>query len=199
VPLEELRGVDSAELIRYLPSGWRTVTPSGLVIGGIGGMESGQRPRTRYHPLAYIDQDAVEALLAGPSFDVLLTHQGPTDVQGDHGSPTLQLLLDEEVARVWFHGHSTPQRDPITAGPREKCLVVPLGDIAFPGRGRTADDPGLEGWCYFRFLDGKPSVTKETPPFWRDLRSTRWSQSPDGGLVAPDVQRFLWQAQKGAS
>lgn len=191
VPAAELRAVDSSGFIHYLPSGWRCRTPGGVVVGGVGGMEAGQR-RAHYHPLAYIDEAAVEALLDAEPVDVLITHQGPAAVQGDHGSPTLDVLLKRPVARAWFHGHSTPVTEPTPAGTGGKCLVVPLGDVAFPGRGRNADDPGLDGWAYLTMGEGGPAVTKETPPFWRELRRSRWVTADDGRLVSPDLARFLW-------
>ena len=137
---EELPAVDPGRFLRYLPSGWKMTTASGLIVGGVGGMEPGQR-RTRYHPMAYIDESAVEVLLDGSKMDVLVTHQGPAAVQ-EHGSPTLQRLLDAEVSRAWFHGHSTPNPDPVDAGPNRACRVVPLGDVAFAGRGRARGRAG---------------------------------------------------------
>src|SRR4051812_45764585 len=91
VPVDDLRGVDTREFIKYLPSGWRAVTPSGLVVGGLGGIQPAQRPGRKYHPMAYIDDADVEALLdtaGGPgSLDLLVTHEGPSETQGyDHGS-----------------------------------------------------------------------------------------------------------------
>jgi hypothetical protein len=62
-------------------------------------------------------------------------------VQGDHGSETLQLLLDEGIASAWVHGHSTPCLDVVRAGPGGQTEVVPLGDVTFPGRGRQAREP----------------------------------------------------------
>ncbi|HEX8913793.1 MAG TPA: metallophosphoesterase, partial [Humisphaera sp.] len=94
VPVDQLRGADAQEFVRYLPSGWRTVLPSGLVVGGVGGIQPGQRARVGYDPMAYIEDRAVEALLDAPPVDVLITHQGPAGVQGDHGSELLDLLLE---------------------------------------------------------------------------------------------------------
>jgi predicted phosphodiesterase len=190
VPIEQLRGVDTAEHILYLPSGWRCRTASGAIVGGLGGIESGQRP-SRYHSMAFIDDDAVEGMLDAGPLDILVTHQGPANVQGDHGSPTLDVLLDAGIARAWFHGHSTPVPDATRAGPGGCCEVVPLGDVAFSNRGRNAGDPGLHGWARAAVLPGgSVQVTKETPPFWRDLRKSRWMRSQDGRLVAPDLAAF---------
>jgi hypothetical protein len=189
--IEQLPAVVAGRFIRYLPSGWKMTTASGLIVAGVGGMEPGQR-RARYHPMAFVDESAVESLLDGSKADILITHQGPSAVQGEHGSPTLQALLDADVARVWFHGHSTPNPQPIDAGPNGACRVVPLGDVAFAGRGKSAGEPGLGGWAYLTVRDGVPVVRKETPPFWRDLRQSHWARTSDGGLVAPDLARFAW-------
>src|SRR5262249_8320071 len=94
VPLADLPEVDRWGRIRLLPPGWAAVAPGGHTVGGVGGIEPGQR-RAKYHPMAYIEDRAVESLLARvpPQLDVLLTHQGPAQVQGDHGSETLDLLM----------------------------------------------------------------------------------------------------------
>ncbi len=92
VTLDDLPPVDAGGHVRYLPSGWRVRTPGGRVVAGVGGIEPGQR-RARYDPMAYVDPAAVSALSAAGGVDLLVTHQGPTAVQGDHGSPTLDPLL----------------------------------------------------------------------------------------------------------
>lgn len=193
VPVDQLRGVDAGEFIKYLPSGWRTVLPSGRVVGGIGGMQAGQRARTKYHPLAYIEDAAVEAMLDRGPVDLLITHQGPAGVQGDHGSEALDLLLEAGTARAWFHGHSIFIAEPTWAGKDDATLVVPLGDVAFSGRGAKRHDPGLDGWAYVLGRGEATRVVKETPPFWRELRQSRWMLSDDGRLVAPDLVRYLWE------
>jgi hypothetical protein len=91
VDMSDLPTVDTDGFIRYLPSGWRTTTAAGFVVGGIGGMEAGQ-PLVKYHPMAFIDDNAVEMLLRDGPVDILLTHQGPSLVQGTGGSPTLDRL-----------------------------------------------------------------------------------------------------------
>jgi hypothetical protein len=83
-----LPAVEPGRHIRYLPSGWRCRTPSGLVVAGVGGIERNQR-RVNYHEMVYIDQDAVAHLLGQPAVDVLITHQGPSVLQGQSGSDTL--------------------------------------------------------------------------------------------------------------
>ena len=187
VPIDDLPTVDTGGYIRYLPSGWRTTSAAGRTIAGVGGMDVGQR-RARYDSMAYVDDAAVSALCAVGNADLLVTHQGPTAVQGDHGSPTLQRLLDADVARVWCHGHSTPVGDVTRVG---RCDVVPLGDVAFAGRGPNAGDPGRHGWATVRFGDGEPSIVKTPPPFWREYRQKLWRTAADGRLVCPDLWPFV--------
>ena len=189
IPVDELRGADSAEYIRYLPSGWRTVTPSGIVIAGVGGMEAGQR-RAKYHPMAYIDEQAVAALLDDERpVDILITHQGPAGVQGEYGSPTLDLLLDARLSRLWFHGHGASTYEATTVG---TCTVVPLGDATFRSRGKGAGDPYTDGYARVT-ADAPGSITavKEELPFWREFRRSRWLESQSGLPVAPPLARFI--------
>jgi hypothetical protein len=190
VDVGELPTVDADGYVRYLPSGWTTVTPAGCAVAGVGGMERGQRS-AQYHPMAYIDDAAVEALCDGPPVDVLVTHQGPAATQGNLGSPTLDLLLDRGVARAWFHGHAIPNPEVVRAGPADACTVVPLGDVAFGGRGVRAEDPGLDGWSYARVSPDAVDVARETPAFWRDYRRGKWKTLPDGRLVCPDLVPFI--------
>lgn len=183
VSLRELPVVDTGGYLHYLPSGWRCETPRGLVIGGVGGIEKGQR-YADYHPMAYIDQDAVSHLLEQPPVDVLITHQGPSELQGEKGSETLQLLLDEAKAPVWFHGHSTPQKAISHCGPNQGTLVVPLEDIAFSCKGPEGDDPGENGWA---ILHKGSEVERCRPDFWREYRKRRWHAIDEKGLVCPDL------------
>ena len=191
--LDELPAVDTAGFIRLLPSGWRTALPSGHALAAVGGIEPGQR-RTRYHPMAYVDEEAVFTVLDDGPCDLLITHQGPSGVQLGHGSDLLQPLLDAGIAKAWFHGHSVLVADPTPPGPGGRTLVVPLGDVAFPGRGRPGDDPGLHGWSWASLgADGGVSVTKQIPPFWRDFRRHKWVRSDDGRLVSPSLVSYLWK------
>jgi hypothetical protein len=192
VPLDDLPGVDAEDHIRLLPSGWQVITASGCRVSGVGGIEKGQR-KARYHPMAYIDEDAVAHLLGRQRSELLLTHQGPSEVQGVHGSDTLQLLLDEGIATAWFHGHSTPCPDAVLAGPGGQTQVVPLGDVTFPGRGRYAHEPGEHGWAIVSVEDRTVSVEKRTPPFLRDFRQTKWARTPDGRLICPPLAQVGWE------
>jgi len=186
VEIGELRSVDTGGWIRYLPSGWRCRTASGRVVGGVGGIERGQRA-ARYHELAYIDDRAVAALLGDGLLDVLVTHQGPAAVQGDHGSQTLDLLLERGLASFWFHGHSTPIRTVTAVG---RTIVVPLGDVAFSTRGEKHDEPGDDGWSHLQ-LGEQSHVTRERPAFWRDYRRRKWIERPGGQLVCPDLAAWI--------
>ena len=185
VPVRELPAADSGGHLRYLPSGWRVTTDAGKVVGGVGGIEAGQR-RARYHDLAYLDEDAILRLLVAPPFDLLITHQGPGGVQGDHGSPSLQPLLDAGVAAVWCHGHSAPVPGPVEFG---RTTVVPLRDAAFPKSLARRDHFGEDA---FALVDG-PTVTRGRPAFWRDYRFKRWHDAGGGRLVCPD----LWPWARG--
>ena len=103
VEIDSLVYVDSGGWIRYLPSGWRCRTRSGVIVGGIGGIERGQRS-ARYHDIAYLDDRAVMGLMSGGPLDVLLTHHG--------------------LAKYWFHGHSTPIREITAIGNNDRRAAV---------------------------------------------------------------------------
>jgi hypothetical protein len=188
VEVPALPPVDPGGHLRYLPSGWRCRTGSGLVVAGVGGIERGQR-YADYHEMAYIDPGAVLHLLEQPPADVLITHQGPSGLQGEKGSDTLQLLLDGGVARAWFHGHSIPNPEIGRFGPGACTLVVPLGDVAFPSKGPEADDPGEDGWAVF--YPGEAAVRRQRPEFWRDYRKRRWLEVDERRLVSPDLARWV--------
>lgn len=182
VPIDSLPAVDTNGHIRLLPTGWTTLTPDGYLVAGVGGMEAGQR-RAKYHELAYIEEDAVLGLMAQEPVDLLITHQGPARVQGDHGSPTLDALLETGMARFWFHGHSTPVQTPMDVG---GTTVVPLGDLAF-----AHGAPGLRGWARLELRDGAHQLALDPPPFWRELRLHHWHQTRGGRLVHPDLVQFI--------
>jgi hypothetical protein len=126
----------------------------------------------------------VARLRGGPPVDLLLTHQGPAAVQGGHGSPTLDTLLDPAVARFWFHGHSTPVLPPTPVG---RTLVVPLGDVAFT-RARDRPRPRPPRVVH---ADGGHTLHRDPPPFWRELRLRHWHTTPGGRLVHPELVRFV--------
>ena len=58
VEIDRLPTVDTGGFIRYLPSGRRCRTRSGIVVGGIGGIDVRQRTG-KYHDLAYFDETTV--------------------------------------------------------------------------------------------------------------------------------------------
>ena len=185
VPISRLPAVDSAGFIRYLPSGWKCKTRSGVIVSGIGGIERGQRS-AEYHEMAYIDESAILHLIEGGPFDILITHQGPAKVQGPSGSPNLDYLLEKEICRYWFHGHSTPNMAIQTCGPKGETVVVPLGDIAFPMKGEHTEDSGKNGFCHLSLGD-PDHITRERPEFWREYRKRKWKQHADGLLIAPQL------------
>jgi len=193
VALSELPAVDPQRRIRYLPCGTTARTRSGVRIGAIGGIEQGQRGAW-YHPLAYINEDAVLHMLKPANqVDILITHQGPSAAQGAHGSETLQWLLDAGVARCWFHGHSTPIQTIQQLGPHGATTVMPLNDVGF---GHPAGDPGKDGYAWFDATGAggnagePPQLVRDTPPCWREFRQKRWRTVAGGLMVCP----ALWDA-----
>ena len=152
---DDLHGVDRNGHVRLLPSGWKVALPGGCVVAGVGGIERGQR-RAEYHPMAYIDDRAVEALCDGGPVDVLVTHQGPAEVQGEEaGSQTLQFLLDQRVARA--------------------------GSTATPRRTGTSSPPARTArawWCRSATSPSSPAAgPRVTPGYWAGVtpasRATR--------------------------
>jgi hypothetical protein len=186
-PPADLPAVDSAGRIRLLPSGWRVRTRSGIVVGGIGGIQLGQRLAAGYPDMAYIDAAAVARLGAADELDVLITHQGPARVQGiSSGAEALDVLLDRARPCVWFHGHSRRRREPIRIGSTD---VVPLGDATFdPRRGwRVATDAWHEAWH-----DGTTVKHRARMPNGvREMPHSAWARTADGRLVAPHLVRFI--------
>jgi DNA repair exonuclease SbcCD nuclease subunit len=82
--INQLPPVDTGGCIRYLPSGFRCRTASGKVVGGIGGIELGQR-NAKYHDLAYLNELAILRFLDNPAIDLLVTHQGTSGIHDDGG------------------------------------------------------------------------------------------------------------------
>ena len=192
VEVNALPTVDTGGHIRLLPSGWAVALPSGVVAGGIGGIEEGQR-FARYHRMAYLDEAAILHLCEEiKRVDLFLTHQGPASIQGAGGSPTLERVLDAGVPRAWFHGHSLSDEDIHRAGPGERTLVVPLEDIAFPGRDPENDLPGAGGWAAVTVGDDV-DVRREPPPFLREFRRGRWTRTKGGLLVSPALAHLAWR------
>ncbi len=188
VEVTSLPTVDPGGHIRYLPSGWRCRTRSGLIVAGVGGIERGQR-YADYHEMAYINEEAVLHLLDQPKVDVLITHQGPSELQGEKGSDTLQLLLESGFARFWFHGHSVSNSQIERSGPGGATLVVPLNDIAFSSKGIHGDDPGEDGWAVL--FGDRNEVRRERPNFWRDYRKRKWKAVDERRLVCPDLIQWV--------
>ncbi|MEL6181231.1 MAG: metallophosphoesterase, partial [Myxococcota bacterium] len=127
VPVATLPGVDTNGFIRWIPSGWRVSLSGDVCVGAVGGIEPEQR-HAAYHPMAFLDDDAVAALASQPphSIDLLITHQGPAVLQGEQGANVLDLLVEAQVARLWCHGHATPHPAAATVG---STTLVPLSDV----------------------------------------------------------------------
>jgi len=185
VPPSHLPRLDPAGRISFLPSGWRTVTASGLIVGAIGGIQPGQRPKAGYPPRAYISEDAVLSFCDRPAVDALISHQGPAEIQGmQRGSDHLDVILKCGLIRTWFHGHSIADDTIRTVG---ETTVVPLNGIPFQTRGPDAGMPGTDAWCWARYNGAELEVVRELPRFWREFDQRRWIRRPDGQLVAPQL------------
>ena len=185
VAIIDLPHVDTGGFIQYLPSGWKCRTRSDLIVAGVGGIERGQR-QARYHDLAYLDELAILNLLETGPFDVMVSHQGPSTTQGNHGSQLLDAVLNEGLCRCWFHGHSTPHPAIVQCGRNDTTTVVPLRDVAFPMKGLVTDEPGDDGWC--RVIFGETmDITRERPSFWREFRRRKWRELASGQLIAPPI------------
>lgn len=188
VSIGDLPAVDSGSHIRLLPSGWTVRLPSGHSVAGIGGIERGQR-RARYHEMAYLRDDAIDHIASNGRVDLLLTHQGPAQVQGEaSGSKSLDLLLDERVANVWFHGHAVPKPSIATfRGPRE-TTVVPLADIAFSTKSDRFFMPGTGGWAWVDLSGSSPVAQRFDPACLREFPRTKWSKTAAGLWVSPTLK-----------
>ena len=66
--------------------------------------------------------------LMGRRFDVLLTHCGPTGVQGTLGSPLLRSVIDSAQPKYHFYAHHTEHIEPIEIG---ETSCVWLNDVNF--------------------------------------------------------------------
>lgn len=193
VTVDELPAIDRLGRIRYLPSGWILRLASGLRVAGIGGIDPDQRV-ARYHPLAYLDEEAIECVRAeGGGIDLLITHQGPACLQGSGGSPRLDRLALEGVAGVWCHGHSVHRDELCRIGPADRMQVVPLHDVAFPISGPAAGQIRCQGWAWITFDSAEPAVVREAPDWLRTFDRRRWYTMRDGRLVCPPLRRIAWR------
>lgn len=187
VPVGDLPRVGVAGRISLLPNGWRAVTPGGVVVGGLGGIDRQQR-KTKYHEMAYITDDQLSAITGGDRVDVLLTHSGPAVTQPfPRGSALLDRVAESRAARVWCHGHSI-DRDHDRIAFHRDTAIVPLHGVAFGKRhGPDDGEPGRDAWCHV-VLDGEDvTITRERPTFWRDYHRRAWVCRADGQLIAPQL------------
>ena len=189
VEIDRLPTVDSGGFIRYLPSGCRCHTQSGIIVGGIGGIEIGQR-RSEYHDMAYLDDAAVSQFLKNSPVDLLVTHQGPSSIQGDGGSDSLQKLLSAGRMRCWCHGHSIHRPEIVVAGPNGSVRVVPLKDATFI---KPSDDPGRDCFVAVQFdsLEEPPSVEMIYPQNWWHYHRRNWFQLDEQCLICPDLAQHI--------
>jgi hypothetical protein len=185
IPIADLPRVDPLGHIAYLPNGWQAVTPSGLTIGAIGGIEPGQRPKAGYHQMAYMSQKDVETLRHQGPVDVLITHQAPERTQGPRrGASTLDGLLDAEFAKVWFHGHSIDPERPSIERIRA-TTVVPLADATFGRRGAPEND----SFARCSIADGGVEVRRCLPECWYEFHPSGWVEA-DGLHIAPPLAQW---------
>lgn len=183
--VDELPIVDSAGFIKYLPSGHVFRTVSGLLVGGIGGIQIGSR-YAEYHNMAFIDEDAVENLLFFGRLDLLISHQGPAVVQGEEGAAILDLLFHEKLAEVWCHAHSIPNPVIKSYDGNLNTLIVPLGDVAFTKTNGYLDSPGENAWSIIQFSEGI-NVIRGKPDFWRDFRFKKWKLVNENMFVLSEL------------
>jgi hypothetical protein len=102
----------------------------------------------------------------------------------------LNLLLDAGSARIWFHGHSTPQTEIVNAGPGGRTRVVPLGEIAFPDRGLETNEPGRHGWATVSFgADSDIAINRAVPTCLRDFRRNKWTLTAEGLMICPPLAK----------
>lgn len=189
VGASELRAIDPGGRILLLPSGWRMKTASGKVIGSIGGIQPGQRHRAGYDELAYIQEEAVEAIVSGDPIDVLITHQGPRETQGfGRGSELLDRVLQSGKARTWFHGHSVGDPEIRKIG---DTTVVPMNGVPFRPAGPMAGQPNEDAWCSVGFESGRLVLDRRRPDCWWEFHLRNWIVRPDGSAVAPPLAAFL--------
>jgi predicted phosphodiesterase len=203
--IDQLPTVDSGGFIRYLPSGFRCRTASGKTVGGIGGIEFGHR-EGRYHNLAYFDERTVSRFLEYPMLDLLITHQGPSSLQGDGGSLVLQSLLDAARMKVWCHGHSVSNPKIVTS--ESGVRVVPLEDATFQKQGSRAretsqragtfvnptGEPNDDCMAMIQFPDDSDvpaQITRGRPANWHIFRRQHWYALDDKHFIALPLNPFI--------
>ena len=184
--IHQLPTVDSGGFIRYLPSGFRCRTTSGKIVGGIGGIERDQR-RSEYHELAYLAPSAIKRFLDNPVMDLLITHQGPSSIQGDGCSESLQKLLDANKMRCWSHGHSIHQPGIADTG---ITRVVPLEDATFAKFG-SVPERGCVATIQFDCPEEPPQVEMIYSQNWYNYRRDHWFALDEQCLICPDLLPFV--------
>lgn len=105
--------VDDFHRVWCLDDGHVTPLPSGLSVGSLWGIDGAAAKARRMRvPRTRIDPSAVEKLVEGPRFDVLLTHESPRDaIWTDSGSLEISTIIERIQPQVAFFGHyHTPGR-----------------------------------------------------------------------------------------
>ena len=189
VEITHLPTVDRGGFIRYLPNGCRCRTQSDIVVGGIGGIDIRQRVGL-YPDMAYFDDAVISQFRKVPPVDLLITHQGPSEFQGDGGSAFLQELLKTGRMRCWCHSHSVQRPGIATAGPSGRIRVVPLKDATFM---KSSSDPGRDCFAAIHFDSSKepPQAEMIYPKNWGNYHQRNWFQLDGNRLVCPDLAQFV--------
>ncbi len=168
---QTLAPVDFYRRIYFLQSGEITEL-AGLRIAALGGAK--ERENTPAEPCLgpYVDPDAASRLL-GQSFDVLLTHCGPSGATGE-GSDLIQIVIEECQPWYHFYGH---HRAPIPSCRIGRTQCYWHNDVNFQkvrGEYQGPPEPGCMGllcWRgpedhHYELVDGEwfRSITRNT---WR--------------------------------
>jgi hypothetical protein len=181
VELLSLPDVDTSGYIKLLPTGWTALTAQATPSeASAESSPASAVPNTATRPTSKKTPSSTS-----PATHRRSTSFSPTRalIRGDHGSPTLDTLLQPSIARFWFHDHSTPIREPRQIA---NTTIVPLGDIAF-----HHGESGAHGWSILE-LDGSSRVLTTTPPsILRESRKKFWTHTPQGLLVHPGLNRWI--------
>ena len=140
--------------------------------------------------MAYLDDVAVSQFLKNLPVDLLITHQGPSSIQGDGGSDSLQKLLTAGRMRCWCHGHSIRHPEIVNAGPNSHVRVVPLKDATFI---KPSNDPGCDCFAAIQFdsPEEPPYVKMSYPQNWWHYHRRNWFQLDEQRLVSPDLAQHI--------
>ena len=137
--------------------------------------------------VAYLDQSAIKRFLDNPAVDLFITHQGPSSIQDDGGSDSLQQLLDAKRMRCWCHGHSIRRPEIVDVG---MIRVVPLEDATF-AKSTGVPERGCIATIDFDVPeDQPPHVEMIDLQNWYNYRRQHWFAIDEQRLVCPDLMAF---------